>query len=271
MTPRPASLLAWLPTLALLACAPGSSDPAPLDPDAHAPLTDTGAGALDVQAGDSGAGDAQAGDSGAGDAQAGDSGIEADAAEETSAPTCNHIAQTGCEEAQNCTFVAQDDTTPNCTASGELAYGAECQGTSQCELGICISISDTGYRCYKFCKTYGHCDAGKACMELVDTPYKVCELPDVYESCDLLAQDCEAATKACYPHQVSGQTKPVCLPAGAGEVGDGCANSHTDCAPGHICINHICKRLCQKSAVEPCGDAFTPCSSFYGAAGYCDD
>ncbi|PKN53846.1 MAG: hypothetical protein CVU56_29715 [Deltaproteobacteria bacterium HGW-Deltaproteobacteria-14] len=179
-------------------------------------------------------------------------------------PACNPILQTGCEDGQNCTF-SGDATVPACAAGGTVAYGEECSGANGCALGVCMSLNDTGYRCYKFCQTIAHCDGDAQCLSLTGTVYKVCEIGDIYTHCDLLLQDCDGG-KGCYP--IANQAQPVCLPAGAEAAGDPCTDAAA-CAKGNICINQRCKRVCDPNASDPCGN-FTPCSS-YGTAGYCDE
>ena len=180
-------------------------------------------------------------------------------------PGCNQLLQ-DCVAGENCTFVGQDDEEAECIPSGSKAYGEACGGTQECLFGICLQISGTEARCYKFCKTKGHCSSGVQCLDLTDAPYKVCEISGLYTSCNLLADNCTEAGKACYLH---GNEGPVCLPAGSEDTGGVCETS-TDCAPGNMCINLRCVAVCNANDPEPCGDPFTPCVPQYGAAGYCD-
>ena len=83
---------------------------------------------------------------------------EADASDDTTTTAaCNPILQTGCTAQQNCTF-ASTETAPKCSPEGAVAYGAECSAQNACLRGVCLSLNDTGYRCYKFCQTPTHCD-----------------------------------------------------------------------------------------------------------------
>lgn len=207
--------------------------------------------------------DAVTGDATGGDVEA-DTAAAADTA--TPPPACNPILQTGCEADQNCTF-GPNDSSPSCVAEGTVAYGEECGGNdAQCERGICMSINDTGNRCYKFCQTVAHCEAQRSCLTLTGTVYKVCQIPDLYDNCDLLAQDCEGG-KGCYP--VASEPEPICLAAGAATTGAVCENAD-GCVPGNLCINQRCKRICDRTAADPCGN-FTPCVNYAGDAGYCDE
>ncbi len=183
----------------------------------------------------------------------------------TPATSCNAITQTGCEEGENCTYVGSGAKTAECVPEGEQPYGAECGGNDGCERGICLNLNDTKFLCYKFCKTDGHCEAGDSCLTLTDTPYKVCEIDDIYTTCDLLAQDC-GGTKGCY--RIAGQPEPVCLPAGNTAAGGACTNA-SDCEAGTACVGNKCYPLCDTTAVEPCPN-FVGCSQYYGQVGYCD-
>ncbi len=107
---------------------------------------------------------------------------------------CNPITQTNCAEGENCVFSMDTTLDTECIGSGAALYGEPCNTTEKCELGACLNISDTGQFCYQYCKTAAHCDNGGPCLNLRNTPWQVCEL-DVYESCNLLAQDCVDPTK----------------------------------------------------------------------------
>ncbi|TNF24350.1 MAG: hypothetical protein EP329_25060 [Deltaproteobacteria bacterium] len=215
-------------------------------------------------------GDDNAADDTAQDTLADDTG-EADAADGTedtteadTTPACNPILQTGCEDGQNCTFSGTDKT-PSCVQGGSVAYGEECSAQNACELGVCMSLNDTGFRCYKFCQTIAHCADDAQCLTLSDTVYKVCEIGDLYTNCDMLLQDCEGG-KGCYP--VASEPQPVCLPAGSATTGEACSDA-AGCIAGNVCVNQRCKRVCDPNENDPCGN-FTPCS-VYGNAGYCDE
>lgn len=180
-------------------------------------------------------------------------------------PVCNPILQEGCDEGEKCSYDSQDEIT--CTKAGELPYGAICEGGSQCAGGTCISLNGTESFCYQYCKTKIHCDNGGPCIELQDSPYRVCEISGIYDSCTLLAAGCEAG-KGCYV--VSGEDTPVCLPEGQ-ETTHGTCSSPNDCVSTHTCINDRCLELCHGNDDTPCGDAFTPCVLYYGNIGYCDN
>lgn len=181
-------------------------------------------------------------------------------------PACNHIAQSGCAEGENCTFTTGSDTA-SCQPEGTLAYGAECGGGESCERGICLNLNDTKYLCYQFCKIDAHCGDSE-CLGLTDAPYSVCKEADIYDNCDLLAQDCEGG-KGCYV--ISGEDQPVCLPAGSSTAGGSCADGPSDCAPGFTCINNVCYTLCNVADPQECEGTFAKCSSHYGNAGYCEE
>jgi hypothetical protein len=71
---------------------------------------------------------------------------------------------------------------------------------------------------------------------------------------------CPASTPACIPYLDSAThtVSPACFPAGAGQSGAACTQV-TDCAPGHLCAEGKCRKLC-------CGSDWTGCDS---AAEHC--
>ncbi len=178
---------------------------------------------------------------------------------------CNPITQTGCGDAGNCTFSGEDDK-PSCAAAGTVAAGDECGGANTCVEGICLSLNDTGSRCYKFCQTPVHCPDLGACLDLSNAAFSVCEVGDIYDNCDLLQQNCDGG-KGCYA--IDNEPLPVCLPAGSG-VEDSECESVNDCGSGFVCVNRRCKTICDQGAAQPCG-TFGNCSAWAGNAGYCDE
>ena len=182
--------------------------------------------------------------------------------DQNTGPACNVIKQEGCAEGEKCTY-AQNASKPSCVEAGTKAIGEACDGQGDCKDGTCLSLNDTGNLCYKYCGTKVHCD-GEKCVELSDSPFKVCELDVEYETCDMLAQGCSNPEHGCY---VSDEGA-VCLPAGTAQQGEDC-DSVGSCAPGNVCINKRCYKVCNVNEEDPCGD-FKPCANYYGNAGYCD-
>ena len=180
-------------------------------------------------------------------------------------PECNPIAKTGCEEGEKCIYGTTGAKL--CEPAGETPGGAACQSTAECAEGMCMSLNDTGSYCYTFCKTIGHCPNNAPCLELSDEPYKVCKIDDLYDTCNILTQDCEGG-KGCY--SVAGESQPVCLPAGTEPAGGVCEGP-SDCSPGHHCVNFRCYALCDKNDPDACG-LFGKCSSEVAfGVGYCDE
>jgi hypothetical protein len=185
---------------------------------------------------------------------------------EPAGPPCNPYTQEGCEEGDKCTFDSFDNIV--CDEAGQKALNEECSGSGDCEAGsLCTSLIGTDSYCYGFCKIDAHCAGGVTCLSLQDSAFKLCEIEDIYENCTLLADTCEAG-KGCYLATGDG---PICLPSGTGGSKDSCEGAN-DCAPTHTCINKVCLPLCKTAAPSPCGDAFTPCVSYYWPQqiGYCD-
>ncbi len=178
---------------------------------------------------------------------------------------CNPIAGTGCADGEKCIY--DESNLKTCVPAGDTPGGSPCQDTSECIEGMCLQLNGTDSYCYTFCKTIGHCPNNAPCLEIQDAPYKVCKIDDLYDNCDILAQDCEEG-KGCY--SVAGEDQPVCIPAGTSPLGGECQGP-SDCAPGTHCVNFRCYELCDKNDPEACG-LFGKCSSVVSpGVGYCDE
>ena len=185
--------------------------------------------------------------------------------EEPTGADCNPIANTGCAEGEKCIYDQSD--LKACVPAGDTPGGSPCQDTSECMEGMCLQLNGTDSYCYILCKTIGHCPNNAPCLELQDSPYKVCKIDDLYDNCDILAQDCEDG-KGCY--SVANEDLPVCIPAGSSPLGGECEGP-SDCIPGAHCVNFRCYELCDKNDPEACG-LFGKCSSVVSAGvGYCDE
>ncbi|MGB0589969.1 MAG: hypothetical protein ACPGU1_09855 [Myxococcota bacterium] len=181
-------------------------------------------------------------------------------------PACNPIANTGCEEGQKCGYGTTGDKL--CVPAGETPGGDPCQSDAECEGGsTCTSLNGEDYFCYIFCKTIGHCPNNAACMEISDAAFKLCKIEGIYDTCNIMTQDCEQG-KGCY--SIGGEDLPVCLEAGTEPVGGAC-ESPSDCSPGHHCVNFRCYELCDKNDPNACG-TFVSCAGFVASGvGYCDE
>jgi hypothetical protein len=187
-------------------------------------------------------------------------------------PDCDPYTDENCPEGMNCIFGAGDK--PVCMVTGEVEIGGECSTQGNCSDGYCMALEgDDGQHCYGYCKTANDCAYGSKCLELTGKQYKVCSLgADAYETCNLLAQDCDSPTDGCY-WSSSTINQPVCQPAGAGGNGDACTSA-TDCQKGFDCIaGKSCRKICNLTdGQEPqCDDIFAGCSNHYPPqnAGYC--
>jgi hypothetical protein len=181
-------------------------------------------------------------------------------------PACNPISNTGCEEGQKCGYGTTGEKL--CVPAGDTPGGDPCQSDAECAGGsTCTSLNGEDYFCYIFCKTIGHCPNNAACMEISDTAFNLCKIEGIYDTCDILAQDCEQG-KGCY--SIGGEDLPVCLDAGTEPVGGAC-ETPSDCSPGHHCVNFRCYEVCDKNDANACG-TFVSCAGFVASgAGYCDE
>jgi len=187
-------------------------------------------------------------------------------ARETSSTPCDPILQTGCEAGANCTFIGAE-TVATCVPAGPVPANNACSPEDRCQRGVCLSINQTGNRCYQVCGEDTDCGAGTAneCITLSSTPYSVCKIPGLYTQCNLLTQNCTDVTKACYA--VAGEAEPICLLAGTGATGSECASAGT-CVKGQACVNSVCRALCDPDVAASCGATAT-CRDFFDDAGYC--
>ena len=187
---------------------------------------------------------------------------------------CDPYTDANCEEGMNCVFGAGDK--PVCIVAGEVPAGEECSVEGNCADGTCMELSGVeGQYCYKYCKSINDCPYGTQCLSLDGKQYKVCSLTaDQFETCNLLTQNCEAATDGCY-WSSSTINQPVCLPAGTAENGESCTTG-SDCIKGYDCIaGKVCRKICNLTeGQEPqCDSIFTGCSNHYPSqkAGYCGE
>jgi len=186
-------------------------------------------------------------------------------AEVDTAGPCDPIAQTGCKATENCTFVGSA-TAPSCAAGGPVAASGECSTEARCATGVCMSVNQTANLCYQFCEDERDCGTDGTCLTLTNAPFKVCKIKGIYQSCDLLAQDCTPATKACYA--VSTEPTPICLPEGASTPGGACDHAGS-CKKGYACVNDVCRSLCDPKTAASCGASAT-CRDFAFSVGYCE-
>jgi hypothetical protein len=178
---------------------------------------------------------------------------------------CEPLSQTGCRAGENCTHITDDDI-PHCVPSGPVPPGGECNNDTRCSVGVCLSINQTKSLCYQFCAADADCGGvGGTCLTLTNTPFKVCKIDGIYDTCGLLAQDCADPAKACYA--VANEPEPICLREGAGELGSGCSGP-TSCKRGLACVNDVCRALCDPDVAGSCG-AGADCRNFFDDAGFC--
>jgi hypothetical protein len=186
-------------------------------------------------------------------------------------PDCDLYTDAHCDDGFNCILGVHE--TPTCVLAGTVEVGQPCATQGSCSDGVCMALAaDTKNHCYQYCKLDSDCAAGARCLGMTGKAWKVCSLPEgQYTLCNLLEQDCEKSTQACFLHS-SPIGKPICLAAGSGEVGDPCSTS-SECKKGFDCIQgSLCRRLCRPQGGEPaCASAFDSCIPIPGwtSAGYC--
>ncbi len=195
--------------------------------------------------------------------------VPADTASDTSdvipLRQCDPLAKpNGCEPDENCTYITADDF-PRCIPSGPIPPGGKCDNDNRCAAGVCLAINQTANLCYQYCASDADCGGTEgSCLTLTNTPFKVCKISGIYDTCDLLAQDCAEAAKACYA--VANEPEPICLNEGAGEPNTEC-NGPTSCKRGYACIAGLCRQLCDPTLENLCPNG--DCRDFFDGAGYC--
>ena len=176
---------------------------------------------------------------------------------------CDPVAQTGCPDDRRCTYDLANALT--CLPRGDVPLEAACSVEATCSEGLCLSLNATAHLCYAFCATNDDCAADQACLMLSDAPFKVCEIPGIYTHCSLTAQDCPAATSACYA--VPGEAAPICLPAGQATSGSSCTHPEA-CTRGTACVAGTCQTLCDPSQTDACGPDLR-CQPYVAGTGTC--
>lgn len=180
---------------------------------------------------------------------------------------CNPVAQTGCADNQNCTFVA-NETEPTCQAEGPVAAEQSCSSENRCERGVCLNLNQTESLCYAFCAVDADCpgSAAGSCLTLTNASFKICKIAGIYDNCDLLTQNCEDETKSCYA--VANEDQPICLTTGTKALAAACDRA-SDCVEGLACVNDVCRTICDPTVADVCGETFV-CNAFFANAGYCE-
>jgi len=185
---------------------------------------------------------------------------------------CDPIADTMCPDGMYCTYESGAQK-PSCVEAGTQMIGDPCGGVDSCGEGICIELSSSeeGPMCYRICGTNSDCGEGVLCMDLQNSPYKICAgASSVDEACHLVDQDCAVDTDGCYFNG----SAAICMTAGEGLEGDACA-AVNDCAEGLSCYNMTCLKFCTKEpgvedGCDKDGD-FPECKNYFAAhqAGLC--
>jgi hypothetical protein len=172
-----------------------------------------------------------------------------------SAATCEEGFVCSVNQSYEATCVDEAQTT------GGTFYG-DCGANGECPFGsICAGTSAEDESCMPFCQSESHPDCpedGQCLYGLQDSTLNLCGL---LESCDLLAQDCEAAGEGCYI--VDQQGTLGCVGAGDGQPGDTCQYTN-DCIAGVMCMGEgVCQTLCEVGVGDLCAEGET-CTEIQG-------
>ena len=191
---------------------------------------------------------------------------EASDTRDTAVTGCDPVLNGGCEAGQNCTYIGAETTT-TCVAAGPVPATQKCSAEDRCQRGVCMSVNQTDNYCYQVCEEDTDCGAGTAnvCLVLNGAPFKVCKIPGIYETCNLLGQTCSDEAKSCYA--VGNEDEPICLATGTSAEGAECSTPSA-CAEGLACVNDVCRKLCDPDVEDSCGETAT-CRDFFDDTGYC--
>ncbi len=260
MLPARSSFLAWLSTIALVACAKGD------------PIGPTGAG-TGSGASSSEGGSGQGGTNGNGGAPStgGEGGTI------TTGPSCEEqpcklvTPQCGCDAGLACSLDANGDRA--CVEAGSAAEGQPCSDTNLCAAGtICVGYSQSSLACSKFCETNSECaPPGGRCVITLDGADGVLLCSD---NCNLVGgTGCGAAGTSCQLGvTMTDEPFTFCGLPGAGVEQALCTDSG-DCAPGFACLGttemppqNRCFQWCD-TASPSCNPNFPNCTALQIADG----
>jgi len=127
----------------------------------------------------------------------------------------------------------------HCTPTVPAGLGAVCKGDAYCKAGMrCGGSTATGGHCYAICPT-GSCGAGESCFPMNEG--EVCLI-----ACTPLDSPVKCRSwEVCYADAPT--AKAYCI-WGAGSATT-CSTS-VPCITGKICVNGVCKAVCD--ATHPC-------------------
>lgn len=215
---------------------------------------------------------------GGGDANMGQTDGSVDGGVAVCPPGECDLAAQDCGSGQGCYFAAGADggaVSPMCATEGMGALGTECMDANDCSAGLfCLGPTGMMGTCRGVCclGSDDPCPSGTECLIPVtaagpsDTGVGACAVPN---ECDLLGSDC-GPSEGCYPSIKPGVT--VCVAGGDLTEGESC-NLANDCAPGLICTDGECTKLCDRSGGTSGCDATQDCVELIGFAspvGVCD-
>ena len=209
--------------------------------------------------------------------------------------TCDPICQVGCPCNHRCVLDEQTQTSFVCESSTPAAGTTFIQplgacnppNTDLCAPGAtCIDDGLCQNICYKICQTDDECGDKSRCSatgiwDSNDTPVEnlhFCSPP--IEACNPTGSATCATARANFNCvflagltgiAINDLTVCDCSTQHHVAVGKECTTNPDDCAPGLVCVNSVCRPVCNlKGTLSGCASGST-CSAIYGSQtyGYC--
>lgn len=162
--------------------------------------------------------------------------------------SCDHLAQCGCAEGENCRFDGLDP--PSCFPAGPSAEREPCTAPSDCDVGLTCAYDV----CVRMCEIAGDCDRGE-CVDAEFDGTDVEGLRFCVEQCDpVLSDGCydtPTPTDSCQPCGsgrmcMPGEDLARCVATGDGiarEPGAACTED-SQCFAAE-CYGGTCQRWCR--------------------------
>ena len=177
-----------------------------------------------------------------------DGAVQGDALCEPVGLACSVLSQ-DCPDRQGCYF---SETGAQCAWAGPGTEGDACEYVNDCDAGfLCIEAGGTP-TCARACSIAAGCatPCSVVCPEthgrLLDHPeLGYCAANEEARPCDLLAPDCPQGQACYYANDgVACHGTTDDLPEGAP-----CGHAN-DCAGGHVCVNDVCRSVCDTTSVQ---------------------
>jgi len=208
--------------------------------------------------------------------------------------TCDPVCQAGCPCGERCvldttTFASFlcEGSAPDSSAFVPVQGTCNLPNTGDCAPGsVCISDDVCPNLCYKTCRKDVDCPSGSRCSGIAPFDKTEKPVPNVYlctppsEGCNPTgAASCTTARTGFSCVFMAGLTGIVngdstvcdCATTHAKKVGIACTTLPDDCQPGAVCVDLVCRSICDRKASGSACPSGGGCTAIYGSTqyGYC--